>query len=260
MNLKVKVCPKENVDIVSFFSEVKSFRCRINCDVENGEISAFDIFDKTAERLINLIYKFFEIKGIDYIPCENGVNHEDSSIEEITLFENKEIKRQLKSFVNNLDFVMKCFNMNADDVCKFIISLSFEMKRAYNFKDYVKFSLGDVVDCNFGHHVKGELSGGHMFAVILDADNNGMIYVVPICKLVKEKDDKKYLTVNGGDKDITFFSRNIKYTDSTALIWKACAIHRWRINGVIGRASDEFLEKLIKAIPNAHDFSSNFKK
>ena len=79
------------------------------------------------------------------------------------------------------------------DICQYLMSTGQEIAMKYNPKAPTKFAIGDIVDCNYGSHLKNEISGGHVHSIICDIDENGLVYAVPITKEQLEGDETRYL-------------------------------------------------------------------
>ena len=67
----------------------------------------------------------------------------------------------------------------------------------YNKKECIEFSVGDVIDCNYGTHLYGEINGQHVAAIICNISASGMVYLVPITKAQTDLASHSYLFING---------------------------------------------------------------
>ena len=262
MDFSISIANKDNTDLAEFVRSASEFKARLDIDTENNVIKVFESSDDEASMVINLVYKFFDIKGIrvyreeydsrqDYFPkFKDFTNLKTEGYAEM-------IQRQLYFLLSNIDFAMETLNMPEEEIYKLLISVNSELGRMYNVQKYQNFTIGDVVDCNFGYHIRGEVSGGHVLAIVLEVDSAGMIYVVPISKQVYDKDSSENLTI-WACNDVMYKS-NFKYSSGTVLLKKGMLIHKWRINEVVGYTSKEFFNKVIRALPKALDFSKNIK-
>ena len=165
-------------------------------------------------------------------------------------FCNKEIEEQINNLLRTIYGVVKYKGADDKDICKFIMTTKYEILSKYA-PQRVYFHVGDIVDCNFGQHLSGEISGGHIHALIAYVDEE-TLYAIPITKITPKSEAKRYLpfTVNDGVK----MYDSPDYKGGTLLLCKGGFINAQRIRGVIGNVTEEFLDKILKALPASVDF------
>lgn len=261
MNLTLKVTTKENANMNNLLKLMCSLNCRIKIDSENGEISIKEMDDNNMDSVLDAIKEVFDIKCIDIIPAETTNKPEKTMIPEDSIEFKKmkcsdtDIERQINNLLKVADRAMHSVNAKSSDICKNIISTSFEISMKYNPKPVVKCEIGDIVECNLGSNLKHEVSGGHIHCIICDIDENGMLYVVPITKYIIQSELKTNLILNLKE-DVIY--NEPKISRGMAQIKKGRYINPHRVNCVIGEVLPSFFENLLKSLHNTFNFSHNF--
>lgn len=138
------------------------------------------------------------------------------------------------------------------DICQYLMAAGTEIAMKYNPREVVDFSIGDIVICNYGNHLGGEISGGHVHAIVCDVDEEGLIYAVPITKAKLNGNLQKYLPFET-KVDVDYIES--KYTDGTVLLKKGRYIRPERIQRVAGTTRPEFFNKLLAILPTTIQFS-----
>lgn len=251
MNLTLKVTKKENANMSSLIKQMCFFKSRISVDSIKGNILIVDMDESNVGSIIDAISEAFEITSIYIIPT--GVLLE-SDIDKVK-FNNEEVQEQLNKFLKNIYGVMKFNKASTREICQYLMSANIEFTMKYNPKIPIKLAVGDIVDCNYGSHLKGEVSGGHIHSVICDIDENGMIYAVPITKAKFEGDETRFLQFIE-NTDVKY--NDDRFTGGTVLLKMGRYIHPLRITGVVGHALPKFLHKILIALPKTVDFSSKY--
>lgn len=141
-----------------------------------------------------------------------------------------------------------------EDIWKFLLAARREIVITYNPPETIDFAIGDVVLCNYGTHVDGEVSGSHVASIVCDISDDGTAYVIPITKHIFPADKTKYLPVEVGS-DIVYDDPN--FAGGTLLLQKGKYVRAERFTKVIGKTSPEFLCKLLSILPVVYDFSIN---
>lgn len=261
MNLTLKVTQKESTNMSSLVKQMCSLKCRINVDSANGNISIFDMDDNNVENVIDAIGEAFDITGIDIIPTvvppepEKTVIMEDSIEFEKVEFSDAEVQEQVNKLLRTIYWAMYSRKAKSRDICQYLMSTGTEIAMKYYPNAPIKLAIGDIVECNYGSHLKNEISGGHVHSVICDIDDNGTVYAVPITRASLKGDATKYLPflANVGVK-----YNDSRYTGGTALLKRGRYIHHLRVNAVVGHALPEFFGKLLMALPTTVDFSAKY--
>ena len=260
MNLTLQVTKKESTNMSSLVKQMCSLKCRINVDSLTGKISIVDMDDDNVESVIDAINEAFDIIGVDIVPTvvipepEPPVITEDSIEFEKLEFNNAEVREQANKLLRVIYWAMYSNNAKSRDICQYLMTTGAEIAMKYNPKEPTEVSIGDVVDCNYGSHLKGEITGGHVHSIICDIDDDGMVYVLPITKATLEGDESRFLPFSA-NLDVEY--TDARYTGGTILLKMGRYVHHQRFGEVVGHALPEFFGKVLTALSSAANFVSN---
>lgn len=260
MKLTLQVTKRENKNMSSLVKQMCSLKCRINVDSLNGKISIVDMDDDNVESVIDAINEAFDIIGVDIVPTvvipepEPPVVTEDSIEFEKLEFNNAEVREQANKLLRVIYWAMYSNNAKSRDICKYLMTTGAEIAMKYNPKEPTEVSIGDVVDCNYGSHLKGEITGGHVNSIVCDIDNDGMVYVLPITKATIEGDETRFLPFSA-NLDVEY--TDTRYTGGTVLLKMGRYVHHQRFGEVVGHVLPEFFGKVLTALSTTVNFSSN---
>lgn len=263
MKLIVNVCNLDKIKMADIIKKVKSFSCRIQIDLEIGQIIIEELKEEETQEIFKFINKYFSVLNIR---IKNSINEdpiEEKSIvknnDETILYKNKYIEEKLKSLIKSLDWAMYKKNVDEKELGRIILSASTLISMKYHGFDKIDFAVGDIVDCCYGTNLTGEISGGHTHAIVCDINSNGMPYLIPISK---EKDKSKITS-----KEYIIFKapnnakyRDEKYNGGTIIIDKGKYLAPERIISVVGRVNEELLINVLKKIPEIFTFYKNIDK
>lgn len=260
MDLKLKITQKEGTSMSNLVKQMCALKCRIKVDAQEGELSIVGMDDNNVENVIASIDEAFNIVGVDIVPTveipepeEPVVTAESLEIAKIE-FSNKEVEDQVNKLMRVIYWAMYSNKAYPRDICQYLMATGTEIAMKYNPREVVDFSIGDIVVCNYGNHLSGEISGGHVHAVVCDTDEDGTFYAAPITKAKMEGNQQKYLPFEANlDVDYTVS----RYTGGTVLLKKGGYIRPERIQDIVGKARPEFFEKLLAALPDTVRFSHN---
>lgn len=258
MDLKLKITQKEGTSMSSLVKQMCALKCRIKVDTHEGDLSIEGMDDNSIENVIDSIDEAFNIVGVDIVPTveipepeEPVVTAESLEIAKIE-FSNKEVEDQVNKLMRVIYWAMYSNKAHPRDICQYLMATGTEIAMKYNPREVVDFSIGDIVVCNYGNHLSGEISGGHVHSVVCDIDEDGTFYAAPITKAKLEGDQQKYLPFEANlDVDYTVS----RYTGGTILLKKGGYIRPERIQEVVGKARPEFFSKLLAALPDTVRFS-----
>lgn len=260
MNLTLKATLKENANMSKLVKQMCSLKCRIKVDSENGNISIVEMDDNSIESVIDSISEAFNITGVDIVPTvvipepEKPVVTEDSIEFEKVEFRDADVEEQVNKLMRVMYWAMYFAKAKSRDICQYLMTTSDEISMKYNSKEPVKCEVGDIVDCNYGSHLKKEISGGHVHSIICDIDENGMLYVVPITKDKLYGEPEIYLPFSR-DVDVTY--SDSKFMGGTVLLKMGRYINNLRVRYVVGHVLPDFFNSLLKSLPSTVDFSCN---
>lgn len=275
--------PKEG-SIINLIKDVDKIDCRIQIDFENGFVTAENLNDSLIDTVIELIDDYYTLLGVDInnnvesnaaVPAvaENTEmiaqtesvsepestdkifepQSEDDLIIEKVEFENEYVEELINKFLRTAYWAMFKMNISERDIGDFIWTSINEISMRYNKKESIPFSIGDIVDCNYGTHLAGEINGGHVAAIVCNISDTGMVYLVPITKTQENLTSHSYLIFNVPN-DITYDTRD--YVGGTVLLDKGKYVRPERFHEVIGKTSPEFFAKVLHQLATTFDFTN----
>lgn len=281
--LTFKVSTPKEGSIIALIKEVNKFTCRIQIDVENGLVTVENVSDTMIDAVIELIDNYYTLLGVDIDNSVNsnvvapivetdaqspaepatipevevatrtiGPQSEDNLIIEEVEFENEYVKQLINRLLRTAYWAMFKMNVSEREIGDFIWTSINEISMRYNRKNGIAFSVGDVVDCNYGTHLSGEINGNHVYAIVCNISSTGMAYLVPIIKIQENLTSHSYLTVTT-PYDIIYDTRD--YVGGTVLLDKGKYVRTERFHEVIGKTSAEFLTKVLNQLAITFDFT-----
>ena len=258
MNLTILVTKKESTSMSNLIKQMCTLNSRITVDSVNGKISIVDMDDDNVGGVIDAINEAFDIIAVDITPTivisepESAVPEASIEFEKIE-FNNEEVREQMNKLLRVIYWSMYHKNAKPRDIGLYLMTAGAEISMKYNPKEPIKVSIGDVVDCNYGSHLKGEISGGHVHSIVCNIDNDGMVYVLPITKTKLGDDETRYLPFSA-NLDVEY--TNARYTGGTVLLKMGRYVHPQRFNEVVGHVFPEFFLKVLTALSTTVNFSS----
>lgn len=278
MTFKVSVKKEEN--IIDLIKEVNKIACRLQLDMENGFVTVENVNESMIDTVIELINSYYILLGVeidnsddsDITDVEETIElsnqsesfsarksatktiesqSEDDLIIKKIKFENVYVENLLNKLLRTAYWTMFKLNVPEKEIGEFIWTSINEISMRYNNKNTIPLSIGDVVDCNYGTHLGGEISGVHKPAIVCNISENGMIYLVPIIKMQQNLTSHSYLTLTVPN-DVIYNTRD--YANGIVLLDKGKYLHKARINEVIGKTSSEFFEKVLYQLASTFDF------
>lgn len=283
-----EVSTKKGVSIESIIKEVNKSSYRIQIDSENGLVTVEKIEDTMVDSIIDLIAQYYTILGvnIDNISNEstsvenpksntsinepkaekaetgkpkekpNAVDTQDekSLIVPKTEPKNEYIEGLINKLMGTVYWAIYKMNIPEKEIGSFILTSADEISMRYNKKGSIKYSVGDIVRCNYGMHLVGEVNGFHMFAIVCNVASNGMPYVVPIIESKENLKELSYLTFNVPE-DVVYYNKH--YTGGTVLLDKGKYVRAERFYEVVGKATPEFFAKVLKKLSTTFDFTGD---
>ena len=288
--IRFKVSIKKEGSVVSLIKEVNKISCRIQIDLENGLVEVENVEDTMIDSIIELIDHYYTISSVnidntsdestsveasqivtvvdepkseftveenaepDNKPTVLGPQSEDDLIIQKVEFKNEYVENLINRFMRTAYWAMYKMNIPEKEIGDFIRTSINEISMRYNKKRCIRYSVGDIVDCNYGVHLTGEINGGHVSAIVCNIANGGMAYLVPITKFRESLISLSYLTFDVPN-DVVY--NNDYYTGGTALLDKGRYLRAERFHEVIGKATPEFLTKVLGQLSTTFDFTGN---
>lgn len=278
--------PKENF-LVSMMKEISKISCRFSLNFANGFVVVENVEDSMIDSIVDLLNNNYTIEEVHinntnepFVAnpvCENVQGQISSQIEEQPREEStsgfndktecdvpsEQVESQSENINNAINILLRNVNWYLEmekaterDILNHIYTCVREMDMRFTPKRNVQFSVGDIVEVYYGSHLSGEVNGNHVHGIVCDIPNEFMAYVVPIIKNSEsEVNAKSYLKCT--------IPNDLVYTEeadyeSIAILEKGKPIRTERFNKVIGRATPEFLKKLLYQLKDStFDFTHN---
>ena len=177
---------------------------------------------------------------------------EDDLIIKKVEFENEYVENRINSFLKTAYWALYNKRATEKDIGDYIFTCLSEISMRYSSKPIIEFSIGDIVDVNYGTHLPGEIQGNHVHAIVCNILNEDMVYVVPITKVRTNITSHSYLFMDA-PQDATY--NDDYYKGGTVLVDKGKYIRAERFNYVIGKTTPEFFENLLYKLATTFDFT-----
>ena len=287
-----KVSTKKEGNVVSFMKEINKISSRIQIDLEAGLVTVEDadnaMIDSVMEvinqhcNILNVIINNTSDEPTSVEPSQSVAIVDESNlktnVEETAEPENEptvvspqsesdlntqkiELKDEyVEDLINKLTktvyWALYKKNVLKSEIRDFVNTFINEISMRYNGKSFIQYSVGDIVECNYGTHLKGETNGSHVFAIVCNIINDGnMVYLAPIIKVKENIASHSYLTFNA-PKDVVY-NNGYRYTGGTVLLDKGKYLRSVRLNRVIGKATPEFFAKVLDKLSTTFDFTGD---
>lgn len=197
--------------------------------------------EKTTPKAIepkveNLLLSLKEINEISSLLLQDITN--STSI----YFENKNIRELVGKVLKVAHLAITESNVSEDEIESFVTSAIDEISLRCNNRSCIKYSVGDIVECNYGKHLSGEMNGC-IPAIVCDISDAGMPYVVPI---VRSNNNR----LQHGLPICT------EYADGIVLLRKGKEVRPERFQKVMGKVTPKFLSKILSQLPTTFDFTA----
>lgn len=179
---------------------------------------------------------------------------EDDLIIKKVEFQNEYVENRINNFLKTAYWALYNKQATEKEIGDYILTCMSEISMRYSAKPIIEFSIGDIVDVNYGSHLPGEIMGGHVHAIVCNILNDEMAYVIPITKARMDITSQSYLIFNAPE-DATY--DNESYTGGTAIIDKGKYVRAERFNSVIGKTKPAFFEKLLYQLASTFDFTGS---
>jgi len=207
--------------------------------------------DTTADAVEETVNETTEVVA-EKQPTVLEPQSEDDLIIKKVEFENEYVEGLINKFLRTAAWAMFKMNVPEKEIGDFIYTSINEISMRYNNKDCIEFSVGDVVDCNYGVHLNGEINGGHVPAIVCNISASGMAYLVPITKRDNDNYSHSCLSFNT-PAEVVYEGEY--WWGGTALLDKAKYVRTERFNAVIGKVTPAFFEKLLYQLASTFDFT-----
>ena len=294
--LTFKVSSSKDSSVVSLIKDINKISCRIFLDIENGFVVVENVNDSMIENVIDLVDNYYTILNINIdntfkelteestIPVTTEAvdeaveepqksemddvvvekqpkilepQSEDDLIIKKVEFESEYVETHINNFLKTAYWALYNRRATEKDIGNYIFTCMSEISMRYSPKPIIEFSLGDIVDVNYGSHLPGEIQGGHVNAIVCNILNKDMAYIVPITKVRTDITSRSYLLMDI-PHDATY--DNEFYRGGTILIDKGKYVRAERFNSVVGKTTPTFFEKLLYQLASTFDFTEDLSE
>lgn len=219
----------------SLETEIEALKAKIeNCEKDNANSRAEN--EELKEKITNLKSEIVNLQEKNHFLAKINERHKLK----IDKYRNQRIESLMGKYKNTIYFWLEK-GVLEKELCEFILTATSEMSLHYIPKQEKTLEIGDIVDCNYGIHLKGEPNGGHIFAIVLDVKQTGQIRLARIIKGNKNITEKSVLSFD--QNDMKFYQGLIPR--GVVSIESVRYVHCNRINKVVGRCNTKFLNKVV---------------
>lgn len=261
---------KNNLSKLEKYFEVSNYDYSIEDDGNNIYFFILNIVNYNEVELLNnklheLNFEVLEIivdnvkNKVKSLNSEDENNITNGDLNSDIFFNSKIVMKQLSKLVKTADFNMRRYLVSPKKISDHIVTLTSEIYMEYNDKNNVTYKVRDIVECNFGVHLSGELSGGRVPCVIIKINNKKRPYIVPITKKTSYINGKGYLKFKN-KQDLEYEHNESLYKEGTLLLELGQYINPKRVNKVLGYVYEDFFIKIKKELARVYEFEENNKK
>ena len=260
-----KVNSQKDFSISSLMKEVSKVSCKISFNLAEGLVTVENVDTSMIDYIIDLINKYYSILSVDIDntnALSNSINHishsENAQITPLpadknSIIENEYIDSLVNTLSKTLNWALSKGNVPEKELGYFILSSISEISLTYNSINCIEFKVGDVVDCNYGTHLPGEINGAHVPSIVCNILSNGMAYLIPITQSVFSTSSNSTLYFKN-NKNIIFDESG--YAEGTVLLYKAKYLRPERFHKVIGKVTPDFLKTILTKLPSVFNFTN----
>ncbi len=269
MKLRLEVSLREGFNDNEFLKQMNEFNVQIDLDSKKGILKVFELDTSELDAVMGYLKKTFNVRRTEMIPderkepatvkvmSENAVE-KSSKFQQTEFpraeFSHKLIEERMNKFLQVAGMAINRNNAEAKSIASFISTAICELAMMYHPHPLVDIKVGDIVTCNYGYHMPGEISGRYVHSVVCAIDDS-LAYVVPITKDARD---------DGGVKFLSFYSvYDVTYTDpmckdyagGSMLLQHGRWLCRERISGVVGYVHPHFMGEILCILPGTLCFT-----
>ena len=167
-------------------------------------------------------------------------------------FEDLHIEELLNKLAKTMYWLFFQKKISSITLDRFFYSFMNELSINFSSKEIIETQIGDVVSCNFGQHIPGEINGFSVSAIVCHYLGENMAYVVPITKTTENITSISYLPIDV-PSDVVY--KNKTYSGGVALLDKGKYVRMERFNEVIGNVNPCFFIRLLTELSTTFDFT-----
>lgn len=255
--------------IDSIIELIDNYYTILGVDIDNSVEDDSEIIDETSatnyennlnsdsEAVSNLEINSEIDSESEIVQAHVGPQSADDLIIDKVEFKNECIEQLINKLLRTIYWAMFKMEVSEKEIEKFLWSSIREISMQYSWTGTIDFCIGDIVDCNYGMHLTGEINGSHTNAIVCHISNYGMVYLVPITKVQEHLSSHSYLRFTVPE-DVEYFSLN--YSGGTALLDKGKYVRSERLQEVVGKTTPEFFALVLNQLAHTFDFTDSILK
>jgi hypothetical protein len=140
------------------------------------------------------------------------------------------------------------------EIVNYLYSWIAELSLRYDSKPSLAVSPGDIVECNLGYHLPGEIYGSRIQGLVGGTIEN-LVYIVPLINAsVDDVKTSKYPYKLDTAKDVIYSERQSEDFQCVALLDRGRYVRIERVNEVLGKTSVDFFEKHLANLHSTPNF------
>ncbi len=256
----------KNDNIRKFLKGISNISCKIQYDILNKVIVVEDVSDSEIDTVIDLIESSNNISSISINNIEESKEaahenattvadkttfSEDNIVIEKVECKSEYIKQLVEKLLKTVYHVLYINKATEQEIGRHIITATTEIHMKYIGKDIVDVSVGDIVTCNYGINLSGEVSGSAINSIVLNVSESGLVYLLPLTTY--ENTYKKYASMMLSKDDIVSNEMD-KSKVYYALLNGGSYINPRRISNVCGKVTPNILSKIMYRLIQVYDF------
>lgn len=247
-----EVKKNENFSLAALLENTNKLPCNMEHNFKDGIVEVEGATPELIDSISDMIDSNYTVDKLDIL------NMEDPKVAENSYkinsdFSESDISPFIIKKVNELIKLIQETSKNnpgiATEIEDVIESTKSLLTMRYKTTEILNAEIGDIVQCNFGDGLKGEIYGRYVTAVVVEKPFHNMVLVVPLCK------DNG--TTYPGSIPYTHLDGTEK-TKRVALYSKSRLFRIERINVIKGSVTPEYLNKIQEATAAFYSSSGKF--
>lgn len=231
------------------FNELMSKMCKVpflfRFDTKNNIITLENVSEQSIDAALDIIKNYYEI-------VQTEVDGRQEASEDGN---NVAIEKAINRLWRTVYWAMYQKGISERKLERLVTDTVYRISQKYNGYIQQEIKPGDVVRCNYGWNLRGEISGIEMLSVVCKVNpSKGEVFVVPIVRRIR--DAEIYLDFTA-KKDMVG-EKNNSFT-GYVICEKARSIYIGRVVKQEGELKKTYFKKILRKIPTAFKFMDEAK-
>lgn len=273
MNLTLKIVEREAVSLTDLLISMCFGNYKMQFESEKSLLHIYNVTDEAVDKISAL----FNAHGLSFIPLdksEDSLQAHNNSISEtaqncpdrntrrlhesvgkIQTLHSTNIERACAILIETFYTLATEYNLTNLYITRLITLIRQELSLKFYSKESPNVSIGDIVTCNLGIGLREEISGPQVCSLVCSQESTGQLFVLPVVKHVTN--NKPCIKLTRGD-NVTY--SDDYYNGGYILLTRGMYINPLRVNGIVGKASDDLLIQVLFELPHHYDFTHIFTR